>query len=294
MKFSKIFLLAGVAFAFASCSEKEEWNTTGEAVVGMAKAELTVSEAVGMFNIPFVVAGDRNAPVQVTFEVAPLEETEKLAPAIADENYLVTSKVVNVSAEAASGNIEVIAVNDEKVNEKNRAFVVTIISVNGGTIDEANKTTIVTLKDPSPYEAMAGKWTMTTAGGKKWNVTIHAATEDNPDYNKVLYVTGMMGYDWTVLTMPYSYNYEEGKPEVYIKAGELFAEGVNFTGLGVCNVYLYNIVGGNLAPIDMVAEVSADGKTLDFGANSFYGAVFTSSNEYVGGWFNETGVKMTR
>lgn len=294
MKFSKIFLLAGVAFAFASCSEKEEWNTTGEAVVGMAKAELTVSEAAGMFNIPFVVAGDRNAPVQVTFEVAPLEETEKLAPAIADENYLVTSKVINVSAEAASGNIEVIAVNDEKVNEKNRAFVVTIISVNGGTIDEANKTTIVTLKDPSPYEAMAGKWTMTTAGGSKWNVTVHAATEDDPDYNKVLYVTGMMGYDWTVLTMPYSYNYEEGKPEVYIKAGELFAEGVNFTGLGVCNVYLYNIVGGNLAPIDMVAEVSADGKTLDFGANSFYGAVFTSSNQYVGGWFNETGVKMTR
>jgi hypothetical protein len=141
---------------------------------------------------------------------------------------------------------------------------------------------------------MAGKWTMTTAGGSKWNVTVHAATEDDPDYNKVLYVTGMMGYDWTVLTMPYSYNYEEGKPEVYIKAGELFAEGVNFTGLGVCNVYLYNIDGNNLVPKDMVAEVSADGKTLDFGANSFYGAVFTSSNEFVGGWFNETGVKMTR
>ena len=153
---------------------------------------------------------------------------------------------------------------------------------------------MVTLKDPSPYEAMAGKWTMTTAAGSKWNVTVHAATEDDPDYNNVLYVTGMMGYDWTVLTMPYSYNFEEGKPEVYIKAGELFAEGVNFTGLGVCNVYLYNIDGGSLALKDMVAEVSADGKTLDFGANSFYGAVFTSSNEYVGGWFNDTGVKMTR
>lgn len=294
MKFSKIFLLAGVAFAFASCSEKEEWNTTGEAVVGMAKAELTVSEAVGMFNIPFVVAGDRNAPVQVTFEVAPLEETEKLAPAIADENYLVTSKVVNVSAEAASGNIEVIAVNDEKVNEKNRAFVVTIISVNGGTIDEANKTTIVTLKDPSPYEAMAGKWTMTTAGGSKWNVTVHAATEDDPDYNKVLYVTGMMGYDWTVLTMPYSYNYEEGKPEVYIKATELFAEGVSFSGIGVCDIYLYNLVGNSLTAQDFAATVSADGKTIDFGESTFTGALFSGGafTGYV--WFRESGVKMTR
>ena len=146
----------------------------------------------------------------------------------------------------------------------------------------------------NPYEAMAGEWTMTTASGKEWDVRVYAASEDDPDYNKVLYVTGMMGYDWTVLTMHYSYNNEEGKPEVYIKAGELFAENVNFSGLGVCNVYLYNIDGSNLVPNDMVAEVSSDGNTLDFGANSFYGAVFTSSNEYMGGWFNETGVKMTR
>ena len=294
MKLSKIFLLAGAVLAFASCSENDEWNTSGEAVVSMASEAMTVSEAAGMFNIPFVVAGERNAAVQVTFEVAPVEENDELAPAIADENYLVTSNVINVAADSEKGNLEVIAVNDEKVNEKNRAFVVTIISVKGGTINAEKASCIVTLKDPSPYEAMAGKWTMTTASGKKWNVTIHAATEDDPDYNNVLYVTGMMGYDWTVLTMPYSYNFEEGKPEVYIKAGELFAEGVNFTGLGVCNVYLYNIDGGSLVPKDMVAEVSADGKILDFGSNSFYGAVFTSSNEYVGGWFNETGVKMTR
>lgn len=294
MKLSKIFLLAGAVLAFSSCSENDEWNTSNEAVVSMASEAMTVSEAAGMFNIPFVVSGERNAPVQVTFEVTPVEESDKLAPAVADENYLLTTNVINVSAESEKGSLEVIAVNDEKVNAKNRAFVVTIISVKGGTVDAAKASCVVTLKDPSPYEAMAGKWTMTTASGKKWNVTVHAAAEDDPDYNNVLYVTGMMGYDWTVLTMPYSYNYEEGKPEVYIKAGELFAEGVNFTGLGVCNVYLYNIDGSSLALIDMVAEVSADGKTLDFGANSFYGAVFTSSNQYAGGWFNETGVKMTR
>ena len=74
----------------------------------------------------------------------------------------------------------------------------------------------------------------------------------------------------------------------------MFAEGVNFDGLGVCNVYLYNIDGSSLVLNDMVAEVSADGNTLDFGTNSFYGAVFTSSNQFAGGWFNETGVKMTR
>lgn len=294
MKLSKIFLLAGAVLAFASCSEKEEWNTSNEAVVSMAKAEMTVSEASGMFNIPFVVTGERNAPVQVTFEVTPLEGSENLDPAVADVNYLLTTNVINVSAEAESASLEVIAVDDEKVNEKNRAFKVTIISVKGGTFDAENATTIVTLKDPSPYEAMAGKWTMTTASGSKWNVTVHAAAEGDPDYNNVLYVTGMMGYDWTVLTMPYSYNFEEGKAEVYIKAGELFAEGVNFSGIGVCDIYLYNLVDGYLTTTDFAANVSADSKTIDFGAATFTGGLFQGGafTGYV--WFRENGVKMSR
>ena len=294
MKLSKIFLLAGAVLAFASCSEKEEWNTSNEAVVSMAKAEMTVSEASGMFNIPFVVTGERNAPVQVTFEVTPLEGSENLDPAIADVNYLLTSNVINVSAEAESGSLEVITVDDEKVNEKNRAFKVTIISVKGGSFNEESATTIVTLKDPSPYEAMAGKWTMTTASGSKWNVTVHAAAEGDPDYNNVLYVTGMMGYDWTVLTMPYSYNFEEGKAEVYIKAGELFAEGVNFSGIGVCDIYLYNLVDGYLTTTDFAANVSADSKTIDFGAATFTGGLFQGGafTGYV--WFRENGVKMSR
>ena len=294
MKLSKIFLLAGAVLAFASCSEKEEWNTSNEAVVSMAKAEMTVSEASGMFNIPFVVTGERNAPVQVTFEVTPLEGSENLDPAVADVNYLLTTNVINVSAEAESASLEVIAVDDEKVNEKNRAFKVTIISVKGGTFDAENATTIVTLKDPSPYEAMAGKWTMTTASGSKWNVTVHAAAEGDPDYNNVLYVTGMMGYDWTVLTMPYSYNFEEGKAEVYIKAGELFAEGVNFSGIGVCDIYLYNLVDGYLTTTDFAANVSADSKTIDFGAATFTGGLFQGGafTGYV--WFRENGLKMSR
>ena len=294
MKLSKIFLLAGAVLAFASCSEKEEWNTSNEAVVSMASEAMTVSEAAGMFNIPFVVSGERNAPVQVTFEVAPVEESEQLAPAVADENYLLTSNVINVGTDSENGSLEVIAVNDEKVNAKNRAFVVTIVSVKGGSIDAEKASCVVTLKDPSPYEAMAGKWTMTTAAGSKWNVTVHAAAEGDPDYNKVLYVTGMMGYDWTMLTMPYSYNFEEGKPELYIKAGELFAEGVNFSGIGVCDIYLYNLEDGYLTTTDFAATVSADSKTIDFGAATFTGGFFQGGafTGYV--WFRESGVKMTR
>ena len=104
----------------------------------------------------------------------------------------------------------------------------------------------------------------------------------------------MMGYDWTVLTMPYSYNFEEGKPEVYIKAAELFADGVGFNGIGTCDVYLYNLVDGYLTTTDFVENVSADGKTLDFGDNTFTGALFMSGQFTGYVWFRESGVKISR
>ena len=145
------------------------------------------------------------------------------------------------------------------------------------------------------YEALAGKWTMTTASGDKWNVTVHAAAEGEPDYNEVLYVTGMMGYDWTILTMPYSYNFEEGKPEVYIKAGEMFAEGVGFNEIGTCDVYLYNLIDSYLTETDFTANVSIDDSsiTIDFGNATFVGGIFQGWS-YTGTWFRESGVKMTR
>lgn len=299
MKLSKIFLLAGAVLAFASCSEKEEWNTSNEAVVSMAKAEMTVSEATGMFNVPFVVSGERNAPVQVTFEVTPLEGSENLDPAIADVNYLLTSNVINVSAEAESGSLEVITVDDEKVNEKNRAFKVTIISVKGGSFNEESATTIVTLKDPSPYEAMAGKWTMTavnasSGAASKFNVTVHAATEDEPEYNNTLYITGFNGYDWTVLTMSYNYNYDAGCAEVSIIPG-LFAEGVDFGLGGINNVIAYNVVDNSLSTQPLVGEISEDSKSIDFGSNSLYGDIVNQDGSRTGyRWFWYTGLKMSR
>ncbi len=143
---------------------------------------------------------------------------------------------------------------------------------------------------------MAGEWTMTTANGNRWDVTVHAASEGDSDYNKVLYVTGMMGYDWTKLTMNYGYNFDKGKLEVSIKAGKRFAFDVNFGGIGVCDIYLYNLVDGNLTTTDFAANVSIDDSTitLDFGEATFTGGLFQNGafTGYV--WFKETGVKMTR
>lgn len=297
MKLSKIFLLAGAVLAFSSCSENEEWNTSNEAVVSMASEAMTVSEAAGMFNIPFVVSGERNAPVQVTFEVTPVEESDKLAPAVADVNYLLTSNVINVAADSEKGNLEVIAVNDEKVNAKNSAFVVTIISVKGGTIDAEKASCVVTLKDPSPYEAMGGKWLFSSSAGS-WQVTVHTATEDAPEYNNTLYITGIYGYDWTVATMSYQFNMETGVPEVAIIPG-LFAEDVNFGLGGLNDVYLYTTVVEDgktyLSAEPIVGVVSEDTKTIDFGESTFYGSITDKAGNNIGyRWFQFNSCKMTR
>ena len=146
------------------------------------------------------------------------------------------------------------------------------------------------------YEALAGKWTMTTASGKKWNVTVHAAAEGEPDYNEVLYVTGMMGYDEVVLKMPYSYNSEEGKLEFFIEAGERIAQGLNFSSLGESDIYLYNLIDSSLTETDFTANVSIDDSsiTIDFGNATFVGGIFQGWSYTGYNWFRETGVKMTR
>ena len=146
------------------------------------------------------------------------------------------------------------------------------------------------------YEALAGKWTMTTASGKKWNVTVHAAAEGEPDYNEVLYVTGMMGYDEVVLKMPYSYNSEEGMLEFFIEAGERIAQGLNFSSLGESDIYLYNLIDSSLTETDFTANVSIDDSsiTIDFGNATFVGGIFQGWSYTGYNWFRETGVKMTR
>jgi hypothetical protein len=152
MKLSKIFLLAGAVLAFASCSEKEEWNTSEGALVGMANPTLVISEAKGLFNLPISVTGERNAEVQVTVEVTPVEETDKVVTATEDVNYIVTSKVIKVPADKTTGNIEVMTVDDAEINNA-RQFVVTVVSVEGATIDESGNIIPLSASIPEDSES---------------------------------------------------------------------------------------------------------------------------------------------
>jgi hypothetical protein len=274
MKISKIFIVVATVLAFTACSNKtewdipEDWNTSEGVTVAMGKATYNVSEAKGLINIPITVTGERNANVKVTVEVSTGDEEN---PAMEDKNYLITSKSVIISPDQNEANIEIITVDDDEINEK-RVFNITLVGVQGATIDETNKVTVVTLKDNDAlfYEKFAGKWKMTFQSAYEeepveWDCVITVADEDEPDYEKYMYVSGMMGYSWTQAVLEYNYDKETKQGSLSFVPGATFAEEVNFGLGGYNNVFLYGMSAEG-KPVDeaLVGTWSEDFKTITF------------------------------
>ena len=290
MKYNKIFALLLAAAAFAGCSKEDiSWNSS-DATVGMGQAELVVKENKGMVNVPLVVDGELNGPVEVTVEVAEVGEN----PAMEDVHYIVTSKSYVIAEDATEGKIEFKTVDDPDINEA-RTFVITIKKVNGAKVSEAASTT-VTLKDNDSqfYEKLQGKWKMTSSAGT-WNINIIGAEEGQDGYNEVFQVTGIMGYDWTSMTMFYSYDVATKTGYVYIPFGYIFAQGVNFSGLGVCDVATVTATPeGNLSMDGgMIGTWNEDFTEITFEDKIMYGGVFLNG-AFKGTWFSCSGIKMVK
>ena len=251
-------------------------------------------ESVGIVKVPIKVEGEANGPVSVTVEV---KETGS-NPAKENVNYYITTKTIKISDN--TGNVELECVDDDKIND-DRTFEISIVSAKGATVG-SNATTAVTLRDNDSefYEKLQGSWVMNCTfndAPTKWDVKIVGATDENDkDYNKVLYITGMVGYQWTTAKLSYDYDKATGKGSVaFDYLGQYnFAEGVNFTGLGVCNVQLFNLDGKNLTDTPIYGSWSADFKTITFGEGTLFGAVIDSSGEVKGGWFDVKNITLTK
>ncbi|MBR5466706.1 MAG: hypothetical protein IKU79_04820 [Bacteroidaceae bacterium] len=300
MKFSKIFLLAGVALAFASCSEKEEWNTSEGALVGMADATLVVNEAKGIFNLPISVTGNRNAEVQITVEVSPVEETDKVVSAIEDVNYLVTSKVIKVPADKTTGNIEIKTVDDVEINN-NRQFIVTVVSVEGATIDENNKSTLVTLKDndSNPYDRLAGAWYMNVVsdwdGPLTFDVTVITDEEGGSAYEKYCIIQGLSGYSFMTARLDYSYNESTEEGYVEFPMPYVSVESVNF-GSFVGDIHLYGVNENNqlLSSASIRGVWNDDMSEITFEATPKMGMVIVVGGQLYGWWDRFVVAKMVK
>lgn len=295
MKYIKLFMLLAVVAFMGSCSDDDEsWNSKSGVTVSMENESMRFKESVGIVKVPIKVEGEANGPVSVTVEV---KETGS-NPAKENVNYYITTKTIKISDN--TGNVELECVDDDKINDE-RTFEISIVSAKGATVG-GNATTAITLRDNDSefYEKLQGSWVMNCTfndAPTKWDVKIVGATdEEDEDYNKVLYITGMLGYQWTNAKLSYDFDKATGKGSVaFDYLGQYnFAEGVNFTGLGVCNVRLYSVAGNQLSEDPIYGTWSADFKNITFDEGTLYGGVFDSSDAHKGGWFEISNITMTK
>lgn len=290
-------LLAVTAF-FAACSDDDaSWNTNADVTVEMGKTEVKVKEGAGLFNVPIVVKGETTAPVRV--HVSMRESGSN--PAKKDVNYMVTDTTIIVSDGA--GKVEVKTVDDDEINE-NRTFEVYIVSADGAKVG-ANSSTNVVLRDNDSefYEKLQGVWKMkcvdAKGAAKEWSVTVTGGDEESEDYNHYLYVSGMMGYDWTMAVL--KYDYDKATKQGSLAFDELgsykFADGVDF-GLGNALNYvcLFSQDGRNLTTEPIGGTWSADFKTVTFDADKVLcGGIFGSDGSFTGYiWFSAKKITMVR
>lgn len=290
-------LLAVTAF-FAACSDDDaSWNTNADVTVEMGKTEVKVKEGAGLFNVPIVVKGETTAPVRV--HVSMRESGSN--PAKKDVNYMVTDTTIVISDGA--GKVEVKTVDDDEINE-NRTFEVYIVSADGAKVG-ANSSTTVVLRDNDSefYEKLQGVWKMkyvdANGAAKEWSVIVTGGDEESEDYNHYLYVSGMMGYDWTMAVL--KYDYDKATKQGSLAFDELgsykFADGVDF-GLGNAHNYvcLFSQDGRNLTTEPIGGTWSADFKTVTFEADKVLcGGIFGSNGSFTGYiWFSAKSITMVR
>ena len=134
---------------------------------------------------------------------------------------------------------------------------------------------------------------------KEWSVIVTGGDEESEDYNHYLYVSGMMGYDWTKAVL--KYDYDKATKQGSLAFDELgsykFADGVSF-GLGndpnyVC-LYQSTSQGLTTEPID--GSWSADFKTVTFDPDKVLaGAIFGADGTFMRAtWFQVKSITMTR
>ena len=297
MKYIKLFMLLAVTAFFAACSDDDaSWNTNADVTVEMGKTEVKVKEGAGLFNVPIVVKGETTAPVRV--HVSMRESGSN--PAKKDVNYMVTDTTIVISDGA--GKVEVKTVDDDEINEK-RTFEVYIVSADGAKVG-ANSSTNVVLRDNDSefYEKLQGVWKMkcvTTKGAQEWSVTVTGGDEESEDYNHYLYVSGMMGYDWTMAVL--KYDYDKATKQGSLAFDELgsypFADGVDFElGNAPNYVCLYQRTSQGLTTEPIGGTWSADFKTVTFDPDKVLaGAIFGADGTFTGWtWFSVKKITMVR
>ena len=282
MKLTKYLMVAVSALLLTACNS-DEFNTDGGVTVEMTYATMKVKENAGIFNVPLTLKVKTNGPVEVTVNVAEYSES----PAKENVHYLVTSYTVVFPNDSASVGIEIAPTNDMEIND-DRLFIVSISKVQGAQIGEQNST-VVTIRDDDGmfYEAIQGNWTMKEINWfddseESFTLNITGVDEDDPNYEKTLYISGWGGFSGSNLMTVQAEYYEDpatGEITISIPYDQFMG-----TYGGAYEVYFYGVVDGYLEDEGaLVGTLSADLRTISFDPDDTVILYAAQNGQWVGG-----------
>lgn len=225
MKCIKLFAVALGLVVFSSCGDDKDYNTVSDVTVEMGQTEVAVKEHKGIFNVPIKVSGDPNGEIKVKVKV----EGTGSNPATPFENhngtwsgnYIISSETLIIPKGETLVNVEISPV-DDRIENEDRTFIVTIESVEGARIGALNSTLVV-LKDNDsiPYERFPGDWTMTYRDfanvESSMKVSIEGYDEDSKRYGVGLMLKGMwkdITTDGSTAQLVFVYDEESGEQHI--------------------------------------------------------------------------------
>ena len=299
MKINKIIALALIAVSTAACDDDDNNVNTNDVTVSMQESTLNVSEDVvaGVYyNLPVVLSGETNGPVTVEVQLTEVSQN----PATEDEDYLFTSKKIVIPAGEQVGNFEFYSIGDNEINA-DRQFIATIISAEGANIGN-EKTCLVTLIDnekflPEAYADIQGTYIATgssASGSLEFPLTITGYPEDDPRYLNEVMTSGWRNYEF--VTAPATVILDAVTMEVTLQfsIGSTMAEGVEFQGLGACDVKLCGFDGQYYYTSGTISMKSNPERT-SFATEGLgiLGGVYLN-DQFQGSWFAWENVSMVK
>ena len=194
MKYIKFFMLMVVAVLIASCSSDDAtYNSETGTTVGFTSDTIKVKESTGFFNVPIAIEGKRNGDIKFQIEVLAAGDN----PATEDKDFMITGKTLTLLNDTTSSDalkVEIKTIDNSEINEA-RMFKLKIVNLQGAQL--VNDEVVVVLRDNDAafFEKFYGKWTFSAIDSEgapvERTITITGPSdEEDPDYEKVLTVTG--------------------------------------------------------------------------------------------------------
>lgn len=300
MKLNKLayVLCMALAVSAASCSNDKEWeedaNTSANTQVQFDVTSVSVKENRGIVQIPIVCSGDQNGRISLVIKVEAADLVEDSEQAVEDTHFFMTSKNINVGSETQQTFLEFSTIDDDEINFP-RMFKVTIVEAKGASIG-ANKSCVVTLKDNDAlfYDKLQGDFVLNyvspfTGEEESFDVKIVGFDEEDPNYEKVLYVIGFWGYSF--LEAQLDYHFDPVTKEGYVELPFNSVCGVGAGGDdgagGTWDLVWAGFNGGSpVTTGGLRGEWSSDLNTITFETNKLCLAWWYSANLKWDGLFN--------